>query len=117
MVSALLSGCTGDGDEDDTIPSQGIDAEKVQTALSLAEDWLVSNVNDEGYFNYLYDPVSGQYSTSNNMIRQLMASRQLAEMSQENTSLRTLHRKNLDYVLANWYQEIGENGFCTCLKQ
>jgi hypothetical protein len=54
---------------------------------------------------------SGFYSSSNNMIRQFMASRHLAEMSEENTSLRSLHQKNLDYIFNHWYREDGDIGY------
>lgn len=45
------------------------------------------------------------------MIRQFMASRHLAEMSEENTSLRSLHQKNLDYIFDHWYREDGDIGY------
>ena len=55
--------------------------------------------------------MSGEYSTSNNMIRQLMGSRVLAELSQENESLRDLHQKNLDFMFDYWYRESGDIGY------
>lgn len=56
-------------------------------------------------------PSRGEYSAGNNMIRQLMASRVLAELAQDDENLLALHRKNLDFVLANRRQEDGQNGY------
>jgi len=77
-------------------------------SLDLAEKWMISNLKEEGYFNYIYDPEEDEYSDKNNMIRQLMASRLIAEMCQTNSSLNELHVKNLDYIFKNWYREDNE---------
>ena len=87
------------------------DKEKIKKSKQLGEKWIISNLNDEGYFNYYYNPITEQYSTGNNMIRQIMASRLLAEMSNENESLRELHLKNLDYIINNWYKENDSIGY------
>ena len=84
---------------------------KTNQYLDLAQEWLIDNVKEEGDFIYRYSPSNGKYSTSNNMIRQLMASRLLAELSLENTSLQTLHKKNLDYVFEHWYREENDTGY------
>ena len=85
--------------------------EKISASLKSCEDWMIKNLNEEGYFNYLYYPSNGNYATSNNMIRQLMSSRWLAEKSGANSGLLSLHKKNLDYVFKNWYREDGELGY------
>jgi len=83
----------------------------VQNSLDLAEGWLTSNMKDKGCFNYVYDPSDDEYSTSNNMIRQLMGSRVLAELSQDDVSLQEMHQKNLDFIFEYWYEEDGEIGY------
>ena len=85
--------------------------EEIENSLALGEKWIVKNLNDAGYFNYYYNVTSGFYSSSNNMIRQFMASRYLAEMSQGNNTLQSLHQKNLDYIFNNWYRENGDIGY------
>jgi len=105
--SIFLPACiAGDDDENEIF-----DEDTLQNSLAKAEQWLIANLNEDGYFNYLYDPSGGTYSTSNNMIRQLMASRVLAEMCHKNTSLEPLHQKNLDYIFTHWYQEDDETGY------
>jgi hypothetical protein len=84
---------------------------KMRSSLALAKGWLVSNVRDDGEFNYLYHPSSRQYPESNNMIRQLMGSRLLAELSWEDESLLKTHRKNLNHVMLEWYKEKGNIGY------
>ena len=88
-----------------------VDKSDVEGSLDLAKKWLVSNLKDKGCFNYIYDPSTDQYSSSNNMIRQLMASRVLAELSQENETLQDLHQKNLDFMFDYWYKEDGDIGY------
>ncbi len=45
------------------------------------------------------------------MIRQLMASRLLAEMSLEDENLVNLHKKNLEFMFQYWYKEEGDLGY------
>jgi len=79
-------------------------------SLNLAEKWLTSNLREEGYFRYIYDPSNDEYPNKNNMIRQLMASRLLAEISQMNSSLLDVHQSNLDCIFEKWYREDNEIG-------
>jgi len=85
--------------------------EKVNNSLNPAEKWLTSNLKEKGCFNYIYEPSTGEYPTKNNMIRQLMASRLLAELCQTNSSFETLHQKNLDFIFEYWYEEDNETGY------
>lgn len=88
-----------------------INREKIKKSLDLAKGWMLLNLDEEGNFNYEYNPSNGEYSRSNNMIRQLMSSRWLAEESGKNDILLQMHRVNLDFVLRNWYREDGELGY------
>ena len=88
-----------------------IDEEKVKKSLDLAEGWMLLNLDEDGNFNYEYNPSNGEYTSSNNEIRQLMSSRWLAERSQENEILIQMHKVNLDFVLRNWYKEEGDLGY------
>lgn len=82
-----------------------VNEEMINDSLQLAKKWLIKNLKSDGQFVYIYNPANGDYSNDNNAIRQLMASRLLAELSQEDESLRDLHKKNLDYIFANWYKQ------------
>lgn len=83
----------------------------LQQGVQNATTWFLRNINSKGIFNYSYDPVTETYSTKNNMIRQLMASRLLAELSQTNESLQLLHQKNLDFIFTYWYKETNDTGY------
>jgi hypothetical protein len=85
--------------------------DKIFGTLELAEGWMLLNLDEDGYFNYGYSPSTGEYFTTNNMIRQLLSSRWLAEESRENKSLVQMHKINLDYILRNWYVQEGELGY------
>jgi hypothetical protein len=54
-----------------------------------AETWFLNNVRDKGIFIYLYDPYTDSYADKNNMVRQLMSSRLLADLALDNPSLET----------------------------
>jgi len=88
-----------------------IDSAKVKNSLDMAEGWMLLNLDEEANFNYEYSPSEGKYSTSNNMIRQLMSSKWLAEKSSENDVLLQMHKVNLDFILSNWYREDGDLGY------
>ena len=105
-------GCVEEDHLDDT-DNRIVDLsyETINNSLNLAEKWLTSNLKEKGCFNYIYDPSTGEYSNKNNMIRQLMASRLLAELCQTNSSLGTLHQKNLDFIFEYWYKKDGELGY------
>jgi len=83
----------------------------IEEPLDLATEWLINDINEKGIFNYHYDPKKEEYSTNNNMIRQLMASRVLAELSQEDLSLIRIHKKNLYFIFKYWYREKGDIGY------
>lgn len=82
----------------------------VSKSYQMAEQWFLNAIRDKGIFVYRYDPVSDRYPDKNNMVRQLMASRLLAELSLEKPELRTVHRQNLEFIFANWYRE-NKEGF------
>lgn len=115
----LISGCTNNRGGERVHPgihpgqNRGVASEPnitlgtLNNSLNLAKEWLISNFNKKDIFNYQYDPSSGKYSSRNNMIRQLMSSRLLAELSQDNSALLKLHKKNLDFIFRHWYREGG----------
>lgn len=78
---------------------------RVETSLDAAEKWFLNSQRDKGLFRYIYYPKVDQYPNKNNAIRQLMASRLLAEMCQTNPELLPMHRKNIRFLNENWYQE------------
>ncbi len=88
-----------------------INEDKIAGSLALAEEWMLSNLNKKGYFNYQYDTSKGEYYNGNNTIRQLLSSRWLAEESSRNEELLQMHRENLDYIFENWYREDGDFGY------
>ncbi len=77
----------------------------VEKSYLDAKKWFLNNIRDEGVFVYLYDPVNDRYASENNMVRQLMASRLLAEITLEQPDLRSTHEKNLQFVFSRWYRE------------
>lgn len=78
---------------------------QVKKSLEDAGKWFVSAIKDDGLFIYHFDPEFNSIAPYNDALRQLMASRLLAEMAVENTDLLGLHRKNLERALARWYRQ------------
>ena len=85
--------------------------EKIFETTRLAEGWMLLNIDEDGYFNYGYSPSREEYLTTNNMIRQFLSSRWLADKSNSNPDLLYLHKINLDYILRNWYIQEGDLGY------
>lgn len=85
--------------------------ERLKESIELAEGWMLVNMDEDGYFNYEYYPYHEEYSDGNNMIRQLMSSKWLADKAMENEDIKFMHKVNLDYVLKNWYREDGGLGY------
>ncbi len=83
----------------------------VRRCYGPARRWLVTNVREKGLFHYIYNPETDYHSTSNNALRQLMASRLLAELCREDPSLADLHRRNLTFVFRHWYRAEGDVGY------
>jgi len=95
--------------ETEFIPS--VTEDKIFDIIELAKGWMLLNLDEDGYFNYGYSPSTGEYFTTNNMVRQFLSSRWLAEESRENKSLVQMHKVNLEYILRNWYLQEGELGY------
>jgi len=86
--------------------------ERAKTAQSLALLWLSSNFTPQtGLFTYALNPHSGEFSLENNAIRQLMASRILAEQSSKSSELLELHTVNIEYLIENWFKEDKNGGY------
>lgn len=80
----------------------------VQIAHDNAITRLTHDLKSNGSFNYQYDTTSHSYTTTNNDIRQLMASRLLASLANEDTALLPLHQKNLAYIFRALYKDHGD---------
>jgi hypothetical protein len=74
-------------------------------AHNAGRTWLVRNVLPDGRLPYLYDVRADTFAPLDNEVRQLMASRLLAELAIEDSTLRPLHRRNLQYVMTTMYRE------------
>lgn len=82
-----------------------------QQTYDHAMEWFTQSLNSKGLFVYLYNPVTGRVATSNNELRQLMASRVLAAESAKNETLHVAHQKNLDFIFEHWYRTEGNLGY------
>jgi len=85
--------------------------EEVVKSNDMAIEWLLNNIRPKGIFVYLYNVREDSSSNKNNMVRQLMASRLLAELSQTNSAFLEKHKKNLNYIFKYWYQKQGQIGY------
>lgn len=88
--------------------SDSLSLQKIQALRELGEQWLIDNTKENGWFVYRYDPVTDTVPNSNNELRQLMASRLLAEMAMEENNLLALHKKNLGYIQNRFFVSSGD---------
>jgi hypothetical protein len=85
------------------------------TTAELASElgaWLTRNIGPDGRMTYLYWPSRGEESTANNTIRQWMATLALERVAVErgDAGIHELVAKNIEYNLAQFYEEEGDLG-------
>jgi len=78
--------------------------ETVDSIYGLAIKGFSHSLRDKGIFRYSFDPVHNKYSTKNNAIRQLMATRLMAELAGEEATWLPKHKKNLNFLMKHWYK-------------
>lgn len=89
------------------VPIANVKRNELEKRAHLMGRWLAASVNSNGRMNYKWWPSRGQESSSNNMIRQWMASLALvryAEFSKDKGVL-ALAKKNIEYNIAAFYRE------------
>ena len=86
--------------------------EGVEGLARRMADWMIRNVDAEGRMTYKYWPSRGEESSSNNMIRQWMASVCLVRLGDfyDDAELLALAERNIRYNLARFYREDGGLG-------
>ena len=90
------------------IQTAEITRQKLEEAATLAEGWLLENIQDTGRLVYRFHPSTCQEERTNNMIRQWMATLVLAEIAQErpeDTHLAEKVSQNIGYNLKHYYRE------------
>ena len=85
--------------------------ERVKVSNQIAQEYIINNFRRKGVFVYGYNIKRKRRSRKNNMIRQLMTSRLLAEMCQEDPSLRIKHKRNVRFIMKYWYKEDKNTGY------
>lgn len=85
----------------------------VQELQDLMGQWLTGALQEDGRMTYKYWPSRGEESTSNNMIRQWMATVALTRLAAAQGGDPALYEnvaRNIRYNLAEFYREDGELG-------
>lgn len=75
----------------------------------LAIQGFSNALRPKGLFRYSFNPREDRYSTKNNAIRQLMATRLMAELALEDPDWVIDHNKNLEFLMKYWYKEEGDS--------
>lgn len=96
------------------VPIETVSKGTTQRLVDLQVDWLVNNVHPDGRMTYLYWPSRGEEapSTTNNMIRQWMATVALGRVAsvRDDSEMWALAERNIDYNLTHFYHLEGELG-------
>ena len=87
--------------------------EVLQDMVTTMGQWFVRQVQTDGHLLYKYFPSRGQEATSNNLIRQFMATLCLVRYARltGRPDHQTLANHNLNYNLAHFYKSEGGLGF------
>jgi hypothetical protein len=82
---------------------------EVDDVHNLGKRWLLTHVQEDGLWPYLYYPSTGATSNKerNTDLRQAMPARLLALYASQNASLLQLHQKNLDALLTMYKEKDG----------
>ena len=110
----MQKGCETVGNtESSLLPSNAMAALQgsVSEMRDLAEKWFLNSRKPNGLFQYLYESHADKYSRKNNALRQLMASRLLAELAVDDRQLQEMHEKNLSFIGKHWIKEKGDLNF------
>ena len=94
-----------------------VNADSVKEFESRLTDWLFNNLNKNGRMTYQYYPSSGRESTSNNMIRQWMASVALGRSARQRVEEQENAFLNIRYNLRSFYKEKKDFGFIEYSKK
>jgi len=112
LFSCFLSGCTENSSQNnDEYEYITLSFEDVNNSLNLAINWLISNINENGFSNYAYDYEKKEYLDVNNLYHQLKISHLIAVLSYKNDSIKEIHKTNLDYIIDNYYIEKNGQGY------
>jgi hypothetical protein len=103
----IVSGCSA------SVPQQPLSLEeRVQQSHDAGVAWFRTSLRkDKGLFRYMYHPIQDEASTKQNELRQMMASRLLAELAAEDPSFLADHLRNLEFLFEHWYREDGDIGY------
>ncbi len=92
---------------------ESVNRESVLLCAQGMTRWLAAQVNDTGAASYKYWPSRGAYASSNNAIRQWMATVCLGRAAQSigSEQLATIAAKNLAYNVSTTYKTDGEQSY------
>lgn len=111
LVDVASRRCTQLFRGQEIVPQTWITRENVASMANEMTDWLVRQVGSDGKTTYKYWPSSGEYSTSNNMIRQFMGSACLAlAAKRHNGETAEAAKKNFSYNFKNFYIDLPQYG-------
>ena len=98
--------------DDHVIPLSKVTPEGTDELLAGMAQWLVRMVRKDGRMEYKYMPARGEFSKSNNMIRQWMATLALAELFNATSDERYAEawKRNVTYNLAKFYRQEKDYG-------
>lgn len=93
------------------VPLASLSTETLETMTTSMGQWLIRQVKGDGRLMYKYFPSRGQEATSNNLIRQFMATLCLIRYAKMTgrADHQTLATLNLNYNLDQFYQTEGES--------
>jgi hypothetical protein len=99
----LLSGCAHDTPRVHADPAAML--RDIQASYALALEWFLNAFLENGRFTYIYDPFQDRSIEGRDTVRQLMASRLLADLAAQNPAYKARHQRNLDFIFSQWYRE------------
>ena len=80
--------------------------DKIFKSIIAASDWQLKMQKEDGSYEYLFNPTTGYYSNTNNLIRQALAASSMANAYQITNNENYLYssKKNINFILSHLKQ-------------
>ena len=88
-----------------------LSSDDINNSLNLAIKWLISNLNQYGFYNHIYNYIDDDYIDDNNIYHKFKNTLLLSKLSSINSTVKNLHKNNLKYVIENYYHENNSYGY------
>jgi hypothetical protein len=106
LFSYYLSGCIENSNKNnDQYEYVYLSKDNVNNSLNSTVKWMTANLDENGFYNKIYDYDKAEFQDYENIYHQLRNSLILAELSNYRNPTKEIHKSNLNYIINHLYIE------------